>query len=99
MSAEQPAPLLDFAGLCALVRLGKDTVRKHLKSADPDEYWPHLRTSTGPKARYRFTQEHVRVILAKLENPGPIARESALVTTAQFDRALARRRRDRKQAA
>lgn len=93
------ATVLDFNGLCALVKLGKDTVRKHLKSTDPHEYWPHARTSPGPKGRYRFYPEHVAEILAKLEDPGPAARETVLVTTVEFDRALTRRRRDRRQVA
>lgn len=88
-------PLLDFDGLCKLVKLGKDTVRKHLKSTDPAEYWPHLRIGR----EYRFTDAHVAEILAKCENPGPAAHDAALATTAEIQRALARRRRDRQQVA
>jgi len=94
MSAIEAKPLLDFKGLCALVGLGKDTVRKHLKSQDPDEYWPHLRIGR----EYRFTDAQVAVILAKHENHGPAQHETALVTDAQFNRGLARVLRDRKAA-
>ncbi len=90
------APTLDFNGLCQLVKLGKDTVRKHLKSTDPQEYWPHARTSPGPKGRYRFYPEHVAAILAKLENPGPAQPEAAQITSADIARGIARRQRDRR---
>lgn len=95
MSVAQSEPLLDFAGLCRLTGLGKDTVRKHLKSDDPALYWPHERFGR----QYRFTEIQVAAILAKQQANGPGEPEAVLVTAAEFDRALARRRRDNSRAA
>jgi hypothetical protein len=98
-TAAETQPLVDFKDFCKLVGLGKDTVRKHLKSTDPAQYWPHLRIGSGPKARIKFTQAQIAQIFAKLENPGPAGSESVLVTTVDFDRSVARLRRDRRQVA
>lgn len=84
------APLRTFGELCAFLRLGKDTVRKHLNSTDPQQYWPHLRIGR----EYRFTEQQWDAILAKQQARGPGEPETVGVSAAEFERSLARRRRD-----
>lgn len=92
--SEQDAPMRTFAELCAALRLGKDTVRKHLKSTDPDEYWPHERFGR----QYRFTDAQWNAIVAKHEARGTGAPETITAPAADIARALARRRRDMRAA-